>query len=219
MNYKTTWDVHLEDFRNVMTLINNNKSFRKDHKQYVEYIDLAQKSSWSNDLHKITMKDIDEIVYPFLNRWGGCRLPRLPNVLIDVVTRADDYIKPLRSLSIEDADFLKLSGKSRHPLILIERAFRMISEAKAGMRTLGPTATSKLLHLILPNLFVMWDDSIREYWGCQGNAVGYSNFMLRMNLLVKSLLYEAKGDEKKITMELPLTIARLLDIYNLSQCP
>ena len=56
-----------------------------------------------------------------------------------------------------------------------------------------------------------------EAYGCEGNAAGYGNFMLRMNLLARDFLAQAKGNEKIILRCSRLkgrTLARLLDVFN-----
>ncbi|VVB98801.1 Uncharacterised protein [uncultured archaeon] len=48
------------------------------------------------------------------------------------------------------------------------------------------TAAAKILFVMQPNLFPMWDGGIRETFGCCGNAEGYLNFMWRMKQLLKN---------------------------------
>jgi hypothetical protein len=71
--------------------------------------------------------------------------------------------------------------------------------------------------MAIPSLFMMNDAGIREMYGCGGNAEGYVNFMLRMNLSAKSLIAKAGGDKESIlcrSSRIGRTLPRLLDIYN-----
>lgn len=87
------------------------------------------------------------------------------------------------------------------------------------------TDTSKILHAILPNLFVMWDIAIRNgYVGeeCDGKCYG-NIFMPKMQELaiasLDSFLTERGGDYKSASQQISLitngsTLAKLIDEFN-----
>jgi len=50
----------------------------------------------------------------------------------------------------------------------------------ARMRSIGFTGASKLLHLLAPKFFVMWDAEIRKYYGLGQDAGSYFEFLRRM---------------------------------------
>ncbi len=90
------------------------------------------------------------------------------------------------------------------------------------------TSSSKIMHMINPNLFVMWDEKIRNNWGCSSNARGYFNFLIRMQLELDELISDyarVKGFSKNkgivgLLNELngrigqKYSITRWIDVYN-----
>ncbi len=69
------------------------------------------------------------------------------------------------------------------------------------------TGTTKLMHSINPNLFVMWDKGIYQKYGCYPNSVGYIHFMKLMQEIIKNIL-------KEYTKESNRTLPKLIDEYN-----
>ena len=66
------------------------------------------------------------------------------------------------------------------------------------------TGTSKLMHLTIPEVFVMWDAYIRKGWCFKGsNSEDYFNFMKKMQNEFKGL----KGKDGR-------TLAKCIDEYN-----
>jgi hypothetical protein len=82
----------------------------------------------------------------------------------------------------------------------IEYIFRTLSKIK-GIQFTG---ASKLMHLMAPKVFVMWDAWIRKAWGFKiGNEKNYFNFLEKMKIEFKGL----KGKENR-------TLAKCIDEYN-----
>ena len=107
----------------------------------------------------------------------------------------------------------------------IQEGFKIIASAKAGRRTIGATATSKILHMVNPNFFVMADENIRFAYGCSENELGYVNFMWRMKLLSEALIEDYSNARKvpkdkafqKLALECQsaaTTLPKLIDEYN-----
>jgi hypothetical protein len=174
---------------------------------------------WDN-LSSIKPIDVEKIVLPFLNKWR-CRLSYVcVSNLAVALQKAEQWLSPLRRLSIEDLDITKSVQNANigsSPFAYIEKAFKTIQEVPAKQRTVGFTATSKILHMAIPDLFVMCDVAIRDKYGCAANTAGYINFMLRMNLIALDLISQTNGNKQSILncSKWPgRTLARLLDNYN-----
>lgn len=180
---------------------------------------LEHREFW-DDLINIRFSDVNEIILPFLNKWQ-CRLPyKCARGLTIALQQSEMLLKPLRSFKIESADFLQqilVQGRKMKILILLQEIFDVISKVKAGRRTVAFTATSKILHMAVPDFFVMADETIRKKYGCEGNGAGYANFMWRMSIFARDLLSQAKGSKRKI-IKIPKwrerTLPRLIDNYN-----
>ncbi len=82
----------------------------------------------------------------------------------------------------------------------ITHLFDILSEIK-GVQFTG---SSKLMHLTIPNVFVMWDGYIRKAWGFKkGNSEDYFNFLKKMQ-------QEFKDVQKRNGR----TLAKCIDEYN-----
>ena len=165
-----------------------------------DYLTAVQNAKrYSGNLSDLQREDLNNIISLFLNTWGQCRIPWKEKAI-------QNRLRELNLSSFDSRSLAELVGFEKEETIeFIEQSFERISSLKLGRRTFGPTATAKLFHLIVPDYFVMWDELIREQWGCAGNARGYSNFLLRMAFMAKQL-HEARWSEK--------TLTRDLDIYN-----
>lgn len=78
----------------------------------------------------------------------------------------------------------------------------------------GPTGVSKALHVLMPNLFVMWDDRIRSAYRCAGNGSedGYLKFLQLMQGAASSLEESVWGNVCRQCDD--FSIPKLLDEYN-----
>ena len=107
--------------------------------------------------------------------------------------------------------------------------FDAFSKVSVGRRTY--TGASKILHVLVPDLFVMWDDTIRCAYGCRRRKKGddsdkYFTFLKRVQLEAKEAIESYRSEHictdeeaiRRIRLELyeegfyPFT--RLVDIYN-----
>jgi hypothetical protein len=159
------------------------------------------------------------VVLDFLNQWK-CRLSPL---CVPYLTKAlRESAEPLHQF---DKCHLEETDLDPSKVEAMEDVFRIISSVKAGKRTVGATATSKILHLVNPDFFVMNDRNIRSGYGCSDNEVGYSNFMRQMKQLANDVLHEY-SIKRNIPMDSAFqslvhecrsysrTIPKLLDEYN-----
>jgi len=66
------------------------------------------------------------------------------------------------------------------------------------------TGASKIMHLFNPNLFVMWDSYIRNYYRFKGDAQSYINFQKLMQKKFGTIKWNKTGK----------TLAKAIDEYN-----
>jgi len=146
---------------------------------------VGRRDIWDR-LGEIDDSKTKDVVLEFLNKWK-CRLSYdcvsgLTKTLREsssLLSRFDKYRREEISLDclIADSD-------------IIEEVFKRIASVQAGRRTVGATATSKILHLVNPNFFMMSDEKIRHGYGCCDNELGYMNFMWRMKLFADAVIRE-----------------------------
>jgi hypothetical protein len=128
------------------------------------------------------LENIDDnktrIVLEFLNQWK-CRLSySCTSNLAKTLRESSELFSKFDSHRLEEVSLKSLIITSDD----IQEVFRRIASVQAGRRTVGATATSKILHLINPNFFMMSDVNIRHGYGCYDNELGYVNFMWRMKI-------------------------------------
>lgn len=188
----------------------------KGEKEYEECI--GHREFW-DDLNKIKLEDTERVVLPFLGKWK-CRLPYdCASELTYTLQKTETLIQPLRRLQVEDLDAINAirdDETSLKPFYLIKEGFENISRTRSGRRTVGYTATSKILHMAVPSLLVMSDEKIRKHYGFEGTPVGYVNFMLAMNLFARDLIAQTRDKTTVLAISRfrERTLARLLDNYN-----
>ncbi len=84
------------------------------------------------------------------------------------------------------------------------------------------------MHMVYPNLFIIWDTNIRDNWGVTGTAEGYTTFLIRMQNEYRELVedyakinaIDLMDAKRKIIQEMNrninnnMLITRWIDIYN-----
>ena len=91
------------------------------------------------------------------------------------------------------------------------RETKFISK-KGKLREAGSTTASKILHLVCPDLFIMWDSAIRTRYG-KNNGYGkdYFEFLMEMQRRVwKKLRFEIEKLQQKYGKK----VTRIIDQYN-----
>ena len=183
------------------------------------------------DLNKLEQAHVEEIIRIFLINWG-----RMGRTVERKNTEWNELTKRLRD---SNEFFQKLLGRN---ILDVEFSEEVVSAIKgayesAKVKNIGPTAISKVLHLLNPELFVMWDEKIREKHGAKGSANSYIKFLMKMqDEINEALEEEAKNrgcskDEvarriceeltsEKLRRELlkKKTLAKLIDEYNWMLC-
>jgi hypothetical protein len=151
-----------------------------------------------------------------VNKWGKCRLHIDESKLNNSISLFEkNYIAPL------NWDLQKISLWNHHEEII--EIFDVFADV------LVSTGTSKALHILNPNFFVMWDENIRRVgYGCSGTKEGYFNFLCRSQKEISEIIATYKGDFKdsinpgeEISKKMyspfngkSKTILKLLDEYN-----
>jgi len=175
---------------NDLVIAHRSKELEFD-KTYLELI-LPIKDSWV---------ELDAVI-DFVRRWNR-RVPIGKNK--DKIKRAVLRLKPkfqqLKKCSLDDFDF------SEKNVALIKEIFHELSET-----ALKSTGTTKLLHGLNRDLFVMWDKGICEQYGCYQNENGYILFLRMMQDKARELIKEKTKAE--VEKELGRTLAKLIDEYN-----
>ncbi|MDJ0269696.1 MAG: hypothetical protein NXY59_03965 [Aigarchaeota archaeon] len=156
-------------------------------------------------------RDHDSIIV-FLRKWNPrvrFSKPRLRRIL-------ESSGEQLSQLSDEHLLNANLRLIRPHILTLFERFSKVLKY----------TGAAKALHILAPNLLVMWDAKIREAYRCAPNGEGYYNFHLRMREELSELAESYAKEtsirpdnalseiEQRLTRGGAIPITRMLDIYN-----
>jgi len=92
---------------------------------------------------------------------------------VKTIKKVKSILRALQKETFKKVDFDVYSRK-------IKRAFKLL----AKMEGIQKTGASKVLHLLFPKIFVMWDGYIRKHYGFKkGNEDDYLNFLKRMQEL------------------------------------
>jgi len=152
-----------------------------------------------------------EYIIRFLELWGVRRASTQlnPITLYEKIVELKPVLNKF-NISLLQADLVKHEVDIKH-------IFREISL----IRYVGPTSASKILHLLKPRFFVMWDRNIAKYYGFDLTANGYFEFLRKMKRALSFLLeeytrkYSCRNPEEDLSKQYggkPLT--KLIDEYN-----
>ena len=119
---------------------------------------------------------------------------RFDEDILEAYRECKTIFKFLENKRLEELDLSDMEVRE-----LIVRAFN----AFASRKRIGSTGASKILHIILPNIFVMWDSRIREAYHKlhskdhrEGSAKCYFEFLKQTQQIVVDLL--SKVDEEEL---------------------
>jgi len=125
---------------------------------------------WKN-LHNLPTIEIIGRVIKFLNNWG-CYLhteeknyPKMAERIKEAYRKSIPFLKALENETLEDLDFEKkidIDGKEYTNEEILRKVFANFCQV--GYKFKG-VAASKVLSLINPHLFVMWDTTICDAYG------------------------------------------------------
>ena len=153
------------------------------------------------------------ILLSFANGWNA----RMTANFMDVqraLCEIEPDLEKLRDKALLD---VCLDDKT---LKLIGRIFEKLATCKSKERN-EATGASKMLHIINPDLFVMWDRSIVEHYGC-GKFILYADFLRKMQELAKQAVCEVMEQDESYSRETAITsltgcnytLTKALDEYN-----
>jgi len=112
---------------------------------------------------------------------------------IKIIKKVKSILKLLQKEDFKNINFDKYSKE-------IKKSFRLLS----GMKGIQKTGASKVLHILFPKIFVMWDGYIRRYYGFKkGDENDYLNFL---KLMQQKFFYVKDLKER--------TAAKLIDEHN-----
>jgi len=202
------------------------KTFKEDPFAYDEIYFIAQRNLNWQDLGNASVAEIKDVVLWFLNKWK-CRIPVTNEVAIRIKEAfkiCAPFLNALKGERLQDIDFMdtKCINKTKMSNRQIIR-FAFANFSSIGLR-FSNVAASKTLHMINPELFVMWDNAIGSYYGLKLNPFSYAyKFMPFMkekaNLFIESIMKDlgcsrdaaVKGISSKCDGK---TLAKLVDEYN-----
>ena len=132
-------------------------------------------STWNFATFRYAMKDFD------LNGFK------------QVVKGLKPYFEKFNGESIKDINFEPYEKEIKH-----------IFDTLSKIKGIQFTGASKLMHLTIPEVFVMWDAYIRKAWGFKkGDSEDYFNFLKKMQQEFKDFSHKEER-----------TLAKSIDEYN-----
>lgn len=152
------------------------------------------------------------ILRPFLLTWGT--MGRVlgyqgVEVLRENLKDVGERIEPFRKEDLLSGDLDEL----RELVVqLFDEIRGMRFKSRRGeARKVGSTATSKILHLTCPDLFVMWDSAVRRgYRKFKGDGEDYFEFLKEM----KALWIEQESIIKELQQRYGKRATKIIDQYN-----
>ena len=150
----------------------------------------------------------------FLNQWKSRRTYQLAHQFPDVLPKVACHLVPLSGVAIEageSGDYIFDSAK---------QAF----DSLVSIPNVGPTTASKILGVLNPGFFVMWDNAIQQKYFNRRKRDGhtYSIFLKEMQKSAASIVADAHkhGIEepavvisKAIRQRPPFTLAKFINDY------
>lgn len=170
---------------------------------YRKYI-LGRRQIWEN-LNRLTDQDARSTIIEFLKAWRIRNTGRIvPSKLREKLQRLSMYFQVFRNKHLITINFdegVVLKGRS----IKISEVVKEIFGKLLG-NGIGPTSTAKIMHGVNPEVFMMWDGSIREGYGYAGNEVGYLRFLKEAREILLRMASHLREADRSAT--------KLLDEYN-----
>lgn len=185
----------------------------------VVYVDCVGSLSKVESLSKIGNEEVTKII-DFLVEWKCRGLVSSRSENINKMSVQVKNIKEiLRSLNNE---FEKLQGYNLRDIPLenedIESTIMKIYEKVDSVSWVGPTAASKIMHVINPHLFMMWDVAIRSKKKGYGYESGTSNQYIKFMKKMQSMAIRLKTNWEEKKIEIPIkkrrTLPKLMDEFN-----
>jgi len=204
-----------------MVRIPTAEHFRRKVEEMVEKYGITDciLKSCIEEFSRLRLRELKEIhsirlIRPLLLTWG--QMQRwLGNVGVEKVFQKLKEqafaveIEPLRRSSLK---LLKLESSKGLIVGLFNELMQTEFKSKSGsVKHVNSTATSKVLHLCCPDLFVMWDAKIRDgYHKFNGDGEDYFQFLID----VKNVWNTLEDTIKELQKKYGLRPTRIIDLYN-----
>jgi hypothetical protein len=151
---------------------------------------------WLN-LQNLSQKQLAaQIITGFLNtREWNCHLDS-PNTtkgaqiissLASSLQVLPPYYRALNGLGLEQLDYEQQIGNGNAQLSVLDIVFTIYSSYLLIKPRFGPVPTSKLMHMALPNLFLMWDNSIFDAYEIRRDLTNRRSYFYFMILMQENL--------------------------------
>ena len=199
----------------------NSKDFARIVQQYEEkyknldIIYLSAITKYQNGADGLEKQEVESILYPYLLKWG--RMGRVLGYIgCDRIASALQQLKPqLDELNAETLLNIDLNDKSCSIDELYDTLLNSKWKSNLGRtKRVGPTTTAKVLHLALPNLFMIWDRRIREYYEFKDTGSEYFRFLEIMQDWNQKLFKTINSLQEKYGK----SSTKLIDEYNWKKC-
>jgi len=157
------------------------------------------------EIHKTRILKVFLLDWGKMGRWLG--LTGVEKIFLKIKNPSfASRVEPLRPLKLQSVN---LSEYERE----IVSVFDELSQIRfKDNKTVNSTATSKVLHLCCPDLFVMWDANIRcGYRKRKGDGQEYFEFLCKMK---EDFLNRLSDVVKQLEKQYKLKPTRLIDLYN-----
>ena len=205
-----------------------------------DYLELMRQTRFLQDLrtnpNSLQANDIrQKVIRGFLNRWR-CRVKNVAaNSIQRTLQSLVPYLRALNNLSIQSIQFNNPVIVGNNNMTISQVIEYCYTQVRNIGYNFGPTATSKLLHILQPDLFVMWDDAILEHYKNINGQIsdsgrGYLTYLKMMKRLANHihtvfqnavLTPPAHADQDpasylnaQMGYNPPKTMAKYLDEYN-----
>lgn len=187
---------------------------------YFEAYDYLRNYLKNNKLSDIRNEDIERSISKFFKIWMKMMRIKWSDQKIihnikEIVRLFSRHFDKLKNEKLEEIEF---DENIRTTIEKIFNAFRNIEVG--GGRRLGSVGTSKMMHIILPELFPMWDIQIRYSYGYNNDdAENFIQFMKKMQEEAKELLKSWGKTKEELCNEFEFhrerrTLPKLIDEYN-----
>jgi len=190
-----------------------------------EWLHVKKFVDWQN-LHELTDKEIMRRVVNFLNQWSS-HIKKTPEVVIGIKEAHRDSLSYLKMIQAETLWDLNLEKK----MIINNNEFKLgeiLHHIFKRYRDIGyhlrEVASSKILHHINPNVFIMWDNRIIRAYNVKRTSADYVYDFLplmkeKTNQVIESYVRDYKLDRDEAINKLNSyrehkTLVKLIDEYN-----
>jgi hypothetical protein len=203
-------------------------------------MDIQRHGYWLH-LERMSSEELaKDVVGGFPNHWK-CRIPikrpedqREAGVhLKEAVDKLPEHYSSLANFKIENVDFadqVSLKGQMRSIRDIIDSIYSIFLQIPTKF---GRVAASKLMHMALPDLFVMWDDGIIQHHcipkqslaGVKQKARSYIGFLILMQENICHIIDSYPRRSQLTTPQVvqalkaahrDLPLPRLLDMANMA---